>query len=109
MQQEYSILYKDFLSSKSKVSGESFSNINKLQICCYHHRMLNTIADADLEDHEGRSTQDNSSTITRTILDVETCMMSSKFCTPPTRLNEEQTIKVWSNQIGGLYPMDPIS
>ncbi|MBW0535503.1 hypothetical protein O181_075218 [Austropuccinia psidii MF-1] len=39
--------------------------------------MLNTIADADLEDHEGRSTQENSSKITRTIVDVETCMMSS--------------------------------
>ncbi|MBW0563208.1 hypothetical protein O181_102923 [Austropuccinia psidii MF-1] len=41
--------------------------------------MLNTIADADLEDHKGRSTQDNSSTITQTIVDVETCMMSSKI------------------------------
>ncbi|MBW0534381.1 hypothetical protein O181_074096 [Austropuccinia psidii MF-1] len=41
--------------------------------------MLNTIADADLEDHKGRSTQDNSSTITQTILDVETCIMSSKI------------------------------
>ncbi|MBW0584063.1 hypothetical protein O181_123778 [Austropuccinia psidii MF-1] len=41
--------------------------------------MLNTIADADLEDHEGSSTQDNSSTITRTIVDVETFMISSKI------------------------------
>ncbi|MBW0562489.1 hypothetical protein O181_102204 [Austropuccinia psidii MF-1] len=41
--------------------------------------MLNTIADADLEDHEGRSTQDNSSTITQTIVDVEACMISSKI------------------------------
>ncbi|MBW0585476.1 hypothetical protein O181_125191 [Austropuccinia psidii MF-1] len=41
--------------------------------------MLNTIADADLEDHKGRSTQDNSPTITQTIVDVETCMMSSKI------------------------------
>ncbi|MBW0545916.1 hypothetical protein O181_085631 [Austropuccinia psidii MF-1] len=41
--------------------------------------MLNTIADADLEDQKGRSTQDNSSTITQTIVDVETCMMSSKI------------------------------
>ncbi|MBW0554534.1 hypothetical protein O181_094249 [Austropuccinia psidii MF-1] len=41
--------------------------------------MLNTIADADLEDEKGRSTQDNSSTITQTIVDVETCMMSSKI------------------------------
>ncbi|MBW0559345.1 hypothetical protein O181_099060 [Austropuccinia psidii MF-1] len=41
--------------------------------------MLNTIAGVDLEDHEGRSTQYNSSTITRTIVDVETCMMSSKI------------------------------
>ncbi|MBW0544134.1 hypothetical protein O181_083849 [Austropuccinia psidii MF-1] len=36
------------------------------------------MADADLEDHEGGSTQDNSSTITQTIVDVETCMISSK-------------------------------
>ncbi|MBW0496435.1 hypothetical protein O181_036150 [Austropuccinia psidii MF-1] len=41
--------------------------------------MLNTIADVDLEDSEGRSTQDNFSTITRTILDVKTCMMSPKI------------------------------
>ncbi|MBW0568374.1 hypothetical protein O181_108089 [Austropuccinia psidii MF-1] len=41
--------------------------------------LKNTIADADLEDHEGRSTQDNSSTITQTLVDVETCMMSSKI------------------------------
>ncbi|MBW0541485.1 hypothetical protein O181_081200 [Austropuccinia psidii MF-1] len=40
--------------------------------------MINTIADVYLEDHEGRSTQDNSSTITQTLVDVETCMMSSK-------------------------------
>ncbi|MBW0512481.1 hypothetical protein O181_052196 [Austropuccinia psidii MF-1] len=41
--------------------------------------MLNSIADAYLEDYEGRSTQDNSSRITQTIVDVETCMMSSKI------------------------------
>ncbi|MBW0484464.1 hypothetical protein O181_024179 [Austropuccinia psidii MF-1] len=41
--------------------------------------MLNTIGDVDLEDHKGMRTQDNSSTITRTIVDVETCMMSSKI------------------------------
>ncbi|MBW0550384.1 hypothetical protein O181_090099, partial [Austropuccinia psidii MF-1] len=41
--------------------------------------MLNTIADANLEDHKGRSTQDNSSTITQTIVDVEESMMSSKI------------------------------
>ncbi|MBW0583801.1 hypothetical protein O181_123516, partial [Austropuccinia psidii MF-1] len=41
--------------------------------------MLNTIAEADLEDPKGRSTQDNSPTITQTIVDVETCMMSSKI------------------------------
>ncbi|MBW0504116.1 hypothetical protein O181_043831 [Austropuccinia psidii MF-1] len=41
--------------------------------------MLNTIVDADLEDHKGRSTQDNSSTITRTLMDVQTCIMSSKI------------------------------
>ncbi|MBW0491506.1 hypothetical protein O181_031221 [Austropuccinia psidii MF-1] len=37
------------------------------------------MADSDLEDHEGRSTQDNSSTNTQTILDVGTCMMSNKI------------------------------
>ncbi|MBW0510903.1 hypothetical protein O181_050618 [Austropuccinia psidii MF-1] len=79
MQQEYSTLYKELLSSKCKGPGEFFRNINKLQICCNHHIMLNTFADADLEDHKGRSTQDNSSTITQTIVDVETCMMSSKI------------------------------
>ncbi|MBW0537032.1 hypothetical protein O181_076747 [Austropuccinia psidii MF-1] len=79
MQQEYSTLYKEFLSSKSKGPGEFLKNINKLRICCNHHIMLNTIADADLEDNEGRSTQDNSSTTTQTIADVETCMMSSKI------------------------------
>ncbi|MBW0576583.1 hypothetical protein O181_116298 [Austropuccinia psidii MF-1] len=79
MQQEYSTLYKEFLSSKSKGPGEFFRNINKLRICCNHHIMLNTIAEADLEDPEGRSTQDNSPTITQTIVDVETCMMSSKI------------------------------
>ncbi|MBW0592701.1 hypothetical protein O181_132416 [Austropuccinia psidii MF-1] len=41
--------------------------------------MLNTIVDAYLEDHEGRRTQDYSSTITGTIVDVKTCMMSSKI------------------------------
>ncbi|MBW0563502.1 hypothetical protein O181_103217 [Austropuccinia psidii MF-1] len=40
--------------------------------------MLNTIVEADLEDPEGRSTQDNSPTITQTIVDVETCILSSK-------------------------------
>ncbi|MBW0499663.1 hypothetical protein O181_039378 [Austropuccinia psidii MF-1] len=79
MQKEYSTLYKEFLSSKSKVPGEFFRNINKLQIGCNRHIMLNTIMDADLEDHEGRSTQDNSSTITQTLVDVETCIMSSKI------------------------------
>ncbi|MBW0525388.1 hypothetical protein O181_065103 [Austropuccinia psidii MF-1] len=79
MQQEYSTLYEEFLSSKSKGPGEFFRNINKLRICCNHHIMLNTIAEADLEDPKGRSTQDNSPTITRTIVDVETCMMSSKI------------------------------
>ncbi|MBW0463009.1 hypothetical protein O181_002724 [Austropuccinia psidii MF-1] len=79
MQQEHSTLYKEFLLSKSKGEGEFFRRIDKLQICCNHHIMLNTRADADLEDHEGRSTQDNSSTITQTIVDVETCMMSSKI------------------------------
>ncbi|MBW0539159.1 hypothetical protein O181_078874 [Austropuccinia psidii MF-1] len=37
------------------------------------------MADADLEDQQGRRTQDNSWTITQTIVDVETCMMSSKI------------------------------
>ncbi|MBW0537458.1 hypothetical protein O181_077173 [Austropuccinia psidii MF-1] len=79
MQQEYSTLYNEFLSSKSKVPGESFRNINKLQICFNHHILLNTIAEADLEDHKGRSAQDNSPTITQAIVDVATCMMSSKI------------------------------
>ncbi|MBW0494389.1 hypothetical protein O181_034104 [Austropuccinia psidii MF-1] len=79
MQQEYSTLYKEFLSSKSKGPGKFVRNINKLQICFNHHMMINSMADVDLEDHEGRSTQDNSSTITQTIVDVETCMMSSKI------------------------------
>ncbi|MBW0561580.1 hypothetical protein O181_101295 [Austropuccinia psidii MF-1] len=81
MQQEYSTLYKELLSSKSKGPGEIFRNMNKLPICCNHHIMLNTIVDVDLEDHNGRSTQDNSSTITRTLVDVETCIMSSKLHT----------------------------
>ncbi|MBW0461960.1 hypothetical protein O181_001675 [Austropuccinia psidii MF-1] len=34
--------------------------------------------DQDLVDHEGRSTQNNS-TITQAIVDVETCMISSKI------------------------------
>ncbi|MBW0506477.1 hypothetical protein O181_046192 [Austropuccinia psidii MF-1] len=79
MQKEYSTLYKEFLSSKSKGPGECFRNINRRQICFNHHIMLNTIADAYLEDHKGRSTQDNSSTITQTLVDVEACMMSSKI------------------------------
>ncbi|MBW0505515.1 hypothetical protein O181_045230 [Austropuccinia psidii MF-1] len=69
-QQEYSTLYKELLSSKSKEPGQFFRNIDI---------MLNSMADADLEDHEGRCTQDNSSTITRTLVDVEACMMSSKI------------------------------
>ncbi|MBW0498712.1 hypothetical protein O181_038427 [Austropuccinia psidii MF-1] len=79
MQKEYYTLYKELLSFKSKGPGEFLRNIDKLQICFNHHIMLNTIADADLEDHKGRSPQDNSSTITQTIVDVETCMMSSKI------------------------------
>ncbi|MBW0576871.1 hypothetical protein O181_116586 [Austropuccinia psidii MF-1] len=64
MQKEYSTLNKEFLSSKSKGPGEYSRNINELQICCNHHIMLNTIAEAHLEYHEGRSTQDYSPTIT---------------------------------------------
>ncbi|MBW0526213.1 hypothetical protein O181_065928 [Austropuccinia psidii MF-1] len=41
--------------------------------------MLKKIPDADLEDHKGRSTQDSSSTITKTLVDVETCIISSKI------------------------------
>ncbi|MBW0474732.1 hypothetical protein O181_014447 [Austropuccinia psidii MF-1] len=108
MQQEYSTLNKEFKLSKRKGPGEYFRNINKLKICCNHNIMLNSMVNEDLEDHEGRSTQDNSSTITQTIVDVETCMRSSKIAHPKT-LTEEQTIKVWSNQIGVLHPMDPIS
>ncbi|MBW0495673.1 hypothetical protein O181_035388 [Austropuccinia psidii MF-1] len=79
MQQAYSTLFEEFLSSKCKGPGEYFSKINQPQICCSNHIMLNTIADADLEDHEGRNTQENSSAITQTIVDVETCMMISKI------------------------------
>ncbi|MBW0589595.1 hypothetical protein O181_129310 [Austropuccinia psidii MF-1] len=71
MQQEYSTLYKEFLSSKDKGPGEFFRNINTLQICYNHHIMLNTIAEVDLEYHKGRSTQDSSPTTTQTIVDVE--------------------------------------
>ncbi|MBW0541632.1 hypothetical protein O181_081347 [Austropuccinia psidii MF-1] len=79
MQQEYSTLYKELLSSKSKGPRKFLQNINKLRICCNHHTMLNKIVDVDLEDHKGRSTQDNSSTITQTLVDVETSMISSKI------------------------------
>ncbi|MBW0524830.1 hypothetical protein O181_064545 [Austropuccinia psidii MF-1] len=102
MQQEYSTVYKEFLSSKSKQLGEFFQNINKLQICCNHHIILNKIADADLENHECRSIQDNSSTITPTIVDVETCMMSSKIAHLLNSLLNNKKSKC------GLYPMDPI-
>ncbi|MBW0460898.1 hypothetical protein O181_000613 [Austropuccinia psidii MF-1] len=78
MQKEYCALYEEFLSSKTKGPGEFFRSVDKLWIFCKHHIMLNTMADPALEDHEGRSTQDNSSTITQTIVGVETCMMSSK-------------------------------
>ncbi|MBW0530981.1 hypothetical protein O181_070696 [Austropuccinia psidii MF-1] len=78
MQQEYSALYKEFLSSKIKEPGECFRIINNLCICCDNNIMLNTMVDPNLEDHEGRSTQ-NSSIITQAIVDVETCMMSSKI------------------------------
>ncbi|MBW0576098.1 hypothetical protein O181_115813 [Austropuccinia psidii MF-1] len=47
---------------KAKYQEKVFSNMSKLKICCNHHIMCNTIADADLEDHKGRSTEDNSST-----------------------------------------------
>ncbi|MBW0464633.1 hypothetical protein O181_004348 [Austropuccinia psidii MF-1] len=79
IQKEYSKLYKEFLSSKSKGPGEFFRSVNKLCIFCNHHIVLHTMVDPDLEDHEGRSTEDNSSTIIITIVDVETCMMSSKI------------------------------
>ncbi|MBW0572116.1 hypothetical protein O181_111831 [Austropuccinia psidii MF-1] len=46
MQQEYSRLYEELLSSKCKGPGEFFSNINMLRICCNHYIMLNTIANA---------------------------------------------------------------
>ncbi|MBW0519298.1 hypothetical protein O181_059013 [Austropuccinia psidii MF-1] len=77
MQKEYSALYEEFLSSKTKGPGEFFRSVNKLQICCTHHIMLNSMAYPDLEDHDGGSTPNNS-TITQSIVDVETCMMSSK-------------------------------
>ncbi|MBW0460290.1 hypothetical protein O181_000005 [Austropuccinia psidii MF-1] len=37
------------------------------------------MANLDLGDPKVRSTQDNSSTITQTLVDVQTCMMSSKI------------------------------
>ncbi|MBW0489763.1 hypothetical protein O181_029478 [Austropuccinia psidii MF-1] len=79
IQKEYSALYKEFLSSKTEGPGEFFRSINKLQVCCNQHIMLKTMEDPDLEDHKGRTTQDNLSTITQTIVNVETCMMSSKI------------------------------
>ncbi|MBW0546370.1 hypothetical protein O181_086085 [Austropuccinia psidii MF-1] len=93
MQQEYSTLYKEFLSSKRKGPAEFFGNINKLRICFNPHIILNTIADADLEDHKGRGTQDNSSTITQTVVDVETCMMSSKIAHLPKSLLKNKQSK----------------
>ncbi|MBW0542997.1 hypothetical protein O181_082712 [Austropuccinia psidii MF-1] len=51
------------------------------------------MADADLEDHEGNSTQDGSSTITQTIVDVETCMMSRKTAHPLKRLLKNKQSK----------------
>ncbi|MBW0491404.1 hypothetical protein O181_031119 [Austropuccinia psidii MF-1] len=79
MQKEYSALYKELLSSKTKGPGEFLRSVNNLRKCCNHHLMLSTVEDLALEDHEGRSTQDNSSKITQTIFNVETCMMSSKI------------------------------
>ncbi|MBW0490473.1 hypothetical protein O181_030188 [Austropuccinia psidii MF-1] len=64
MQQEYSTLHQEFQSSKIKGPGESSRNINNLPIHCKHHIILNSMADVYLEDHEGRSTQYNSATIT---------------------------------------------
>ncbi|MBW0490021.1 hypothetical protein O181_029736 [Austropuccinia psidii MF-1] len=55
--------------------------------------MLNSMADADLEDHECRSTQDNTSTITQAILDLETCMMSSKISQLLKGLLENKQLK----------------
>ncbi|MBW0516662.1 hypothetical protein O181_056377 [Austropuccinia psidii MF-1] len=55
--------------------------------------MLNTIADADLEDHEGRRTQDNSPTITQTLVDLEKCMMSSKIANLLKRLLKNKKSK----------------
>ncbi|MBW0558877.1 hypothetical protein O181_098592 [Austropuccinia psidii MF-1] len=79
MQKEYSAFYKELLSSKTKGPGEFFRSVNKLRKCCDNDIMLSTMEDLALEDNEGRSTQDSSSTITQTIVDVETCMMSSKI------------------------------
>ncbi|MBW0553405.1 hypothetical protein O181_093120 [Austropuccinia psidii MF-1] len=78
MQKEYSALYKEFLSSKTKGPGEFFRSVDKLHICLNHHIMLKSMADHNFEDHEGRSNL-NSSTITQAIVDVETCMISSKI------------------------------
>ncbi|MBW0490329.1 hypothetical protein O181_030044 [Austropuccinia psidii MF-1] len=93
MQQEYSTLYNEFLSSKSKGSVEFFRNINKLQIWFNHHIILNTMADADLQDHKGTSTRDNSSKITQTIVYVETCIISSKIAQLLKRLLKNKKSK----------------
>ncbi|MBW0570288.1 hypothetical protein O181_110003 [Austropuccinia psidii MF-1] len=65
--------------TKNSYHPKAKDQYNISEICCNHQIMLNTIAYADLEDHKGRSTQDNSSIITQTIVDVERCMMSSKI------------------------------
>ncbi|MBW0461006.1 hypothetical protein O181_000721 [Austropuccinia psidii MF-1] len=98
MQKEYSTLYKEFLSSKSKGQGEFFKSINKLGICFNHHIMLKTMVDMDLEDHEGRSTQDNPSRITGPIVDVEKCMMSSKIAHLIKRLLKSKQSKFGSTR-----------
>ncbi|MBW0579227.1 hypothetical protein O181_118942 [Austropuccinia psidii MF-1] len=70
---------KNSYHPKAKDQDKVLGNINKLRICCHHHIMLNKIAEADVEDPERRRTQDNFPTITQTIVDVETCIMSSKI------------------------------
>ncbi|MBW0583296.1 hypothetical protein O181_123011 [Austropuccinia psidii MF-1] len=57
------------------------------------------MAEPDFEDHEGRSTP-NHSTITQAIVEVETCMMSSKTAHLLKRLLKNQQSKWGPTRIG---------
>ncbi|MBW0507480.1 hypothetical protein O181_047195 [Austropuccinia psidii MF-1] len=89
IQKEYFTLYKKFLSSKTKGPQECFRSVNKLWIFCNHHTMINSMGEPNFKDHEGRSTPNNS-TISQTIVDVETCIMSSKIAHLLKRLLKNQ-------------------